>query len=249
MRMFLTPKWMLSHLFVVSMLAVMTAAGFWQLDRLDQRKASNDEIRAASEAAPVPVEDLLARVASGNDVPDQTAVIVEGRFLDERNLLIANRTFDTEPGFWWVTPVELDDGQIVVVSRGWIPRDVASGESPQPIEAPADPARIGGRLFESVDGGRIGSEIDGVPQLSRLDLDAVEEVLDLDVADRWVQATDPDWERGVLPIPVPRPTLDEGPHLSYAFQWFFFTTATIVAYGLILRRRRREAEIETVPAA
>ena len=56
-----------------------------------------------------------------------------------------------------------------------------------------------------------------------------------------MQAADPDWVRGVVPIPVPRPTLDEGPHLSYAFQWFFFTISTVVAYTLILRRRRRDA--------
>ena len=117
MRMFLTPKWMLSHLFVVSMLVIMTAAGFWQLDRLDARQASNEEIRAASEAPAQPVEDLLEQVASGIDVPDQTSVIVEGRFLDDRNLLIAYRTFDTEPGFWFVAPLELDDGRIVLVSR------------------------------------------------------------------------------------------------------------------------------------
>ena len=240
---------MLSHLFVLSMIVIMTAAGFWQLNRLDERKASNEEIRAASEAPAQPIEDLLDQIDAGVDVPDQTAVIVDGTFLDDRNLLVANRTFDTEPGFWWVSPLELDDGRIVVVSRGWIPRDVASGDSPQPIEQPPVPASVVGRLFESVDGGRIGSEVNGVPQISRLDLDAVEEALDIDVVDRWVQAIDPDWERGVLPIPVPRPTLDEGPHLSYAFQWFFFTTATIVAYALILRRRRREAEIESMTAA
>ena len=248
MAMFTTPKWMLSHLFVVSMLVVMTAAGFWQLDRLDQRRASNDEIRAASEATAQPIEDLLDRIEAGETVPDQTAVTVTGRFVIDTDLLVANRTFDTEPGFWLATPFELDDGRLVMVSQGWIPRDVASGESPQPVSTPSGRVEIDGRLFESVDGGRIGSDVNGVGQVSRLDLDAAEEALGIDVVDRWVQAANPDWERGVVPIPVPRPTLDEGPHLSYAFQWFFFTTATIVAYTLILRRRRREAAIEAAAA-
>ncbi|NIR40461.1 MAG: SURF1 family protein, partial [Actinobacteria bacterium] len=44
---------------------------------------------------------------------------------------------------------------------------------------------------------------------------------------------------GELPIPVPPASLDEGPHLSYAFQWFFFSVGTVVAYGLILRRQLR----------
>ena len=83
MRMFLTPKWLASHAFVATMLVVMLAAGFWQLDRLDARKASNEEIRTASESPALPVEDLLAQVGAGQDVLDQTAVTATGRFLDE----------------------------------------------------------------------------------------------------------------------------------------------------------------------
>ena len=100
--MFLTPKWLASHAFALTMLVVMLAAGFWQLDRLDARKASNEEIRTASESPALPVEDLLALVGAGQDVLDQTAVTASGRFLDEPGLLVANRTFDTEPGFWFV---------------------------------------------------------------------------------------------------------------------------------------------------
>lgn len=241
MRMFLTPKWLLSHAFVAVMIIVMLAAGFWQLNRLDERKASNAEIRAASEAPARPIEDLLDDLDAGGDVLDETAVIVRGSVIGDGDLVVANRTFDTEPGFWFAQPVELDDGRIVMVSRGWIPRDVASGESEQQIETLTNPVEIVGRLFESVDGGRLGSPVDGRPQISRMDLDTVEAATGLAVVDRWVQAADPDWSRGVVPIPVPRPTLDEGPHLSYAFQWFFFTVSTVVAYTLILRRRRRDA--------
>ena len=49
------------------------------------------------------------------------------------------------------------------------------------------------------------------------------------------------------PEPVPAPTLDEGPHLSYAVQWFIFTTVAVVGYPLILRRRARELEVEGEP--
>ena len=73
----------------------------WQLDRLDARKASNEEIRTASESPALPVEDLLALVGAGQDVLDQTAVTATGRFLDEPGLLVANCTFDTEP-LWFV---------------------------------------------------------------------------------------------------------------------------------------------------
>jgi surfeit locus 1 family protein len=79
--------------------------------------------------------------------------------------------------------------------------------------------------------------------VSRLDLDTAQDAIGLEVVDRWVQAEDLNGRRGVIPIPVPRPTLDEGPHLSYAFQWFFFSASTVIAYALILRRRRADAAI------
>ena len=42
------------------------------------------------------------------------------------------------------------------------------------------------------------------------------------------------------PAPVPVPTMDEGPHFSYAVQWFIFSTVAVVGYPLILRKRAAE---------
>lgn len=236
MRTLLTPKWVLSHLFVAFMVVFMTVLGFWQLDRLDQRKADNEEVRAASEAPARPVEALLG----DSDVLDHTAVTVTGIYRDDLSFFVANRTFDTQPGSWLATPVELDDGRLVVVGRGWVPRRWVAGEDPRAIEAPTATVTITGRLFASVDGGRIGEGSAALPEVSRVDLDTVEELLGADVVDRWVQLERQDPPRGDLPVPVPPPTLDDGPHLSYAFQWFFFSTGTVIAYVLILRRRLRE---------
>ena len=41
----------------------------------------------------------------------------------------------------------------------------------------------------------------------------------------------------VTPTPVlqPRPALDEGPHLSYTFQWFLFGLLGFIAWGYLVR--------------
>ena len=36
---------------------------------------------------------------------------------------------------------------------------------------------------------------------------------------------------------VPPPTLDAGPHLSYAFQWFAFAAIAITGYVILGRRQ------------
>ncbi len=236
MRRFSTPKWLLSHAFVLAMVVLMVALGFWQLDRLDERKARNVEVRAAMEADPVPIEELL-----GTEPPEHASVIVGGEYLDEFSFFVANRTFESQAGLWLATPIRLDDGRIVVVGRGWVPRTWAAGTDTRVIDTPSGRIELLGRVQASVDGGRIGrGATSTLPEVSRIDLPVVEELLGIDVEDSWVQLAVQAPPLGDLPIPVPRPSLDEGPHLSYAFQWFFFSFGTVVVYGLILRSRLRE---------
>ena len=39
--------------------------------------------------------------------------------------------------------------------------------------------------------------------------------------------------------PVAEPSLDEGPHLSYAVQWFIFSALVAIGWFLAVRRSRR----------
>lgn len=243
----LSPKWMLSHLFVAVMVALLAGLGFWQLSRLAERRADNEAIRAASSAAPVQLEDLLAAAGSGPTADpgapaagpvDHTPVTVAGSYADELSFLVANRTFDTQPGYWLATPVRLDDGRLAVVARGWVPRAWVAGDDPRSVATPPE-VQLTGRAFGSVGGGRVGSDVGGLAVVSRVDLAAVEQALSSDVVDVWVQLEQQSPAAGELPIPVPRPVLDDGPHLAYAFQWFFFSAGTVVVYWLILRSRQR----------
>jgi cytochrome oxidase assembly protein ShyY1 len=236
MRRFFTPMWVLSHLFVVAMVVAMTFLGFWQLNRLDERKARNVEVGAAMEAAPRPIGEVL-----DTDAPEHTAVIARGEYLDEHSFLVANRTFEAQAGSWLATPMRLETGKIIVISRGWVPRSWAADEDRRQVETPVGALEVLGRLRGSIDDGRLGGgQVSRLPEISRLDIAVVEELTGLDVSEEWVQLAEQAPPLGALPIPVPRPGLDEGPHLSYAFQWFFFSTGTVVAYILILRKRQRE---------
>jgi cytochrome oxidase assembly protein ShyY1 len=54
---------------------------------------------------------------------------------------------------------------------------------------------------------------------------------------------------GPEPEVLPEPVLDEGPHLSYAVQWFIFSLIAIVGYPLILRRSARNRDQDDDPMA
>ena len=216
------------------MVVLMVNLGFWQLRRLDERQVSNDEIRLAMGQEPL----LADAVVSGESLPpDHTAVGASGTYLTDHDVFIANRSFNGQAGSWLATPLQLEDGKLIIVVRGFVPRvAIVEGRSTEP---PGGEVSVLGLAFESVSGGRIGETDPGeVPEISRMDIDRFEEVTGLEVADIWIRLRhqEPTQE---LPIPIPPPDLGDGPHLSYAFQWFFFSIGTAVVYALILRQAVR----------
>lgn len=274
-----SPGWIASHLFVVAMVILMVNLGFWQLRRHDERRAANAETAAALARDPV---DLASLLTAGYLPPDYTAVTAAGRYVEEAEVLIANRSFEGQAGSWLATPLRLDPasvnsepnpaegspssssgspadgeldpadgsvsspggspaGRVVMVVRGWVPRLHVAGIDQRPADPSPGPVSVTGLAFASVDGGRIGvTDPDETPEISRPDLDRYREVTGLDPAPVWIRLRVQKPPLGELPIPVPPPALSDGPHLSYAFQWFFFSAGAAVVYGLILRRFRGE---------
>ncbi len=212
----------------------MASLGFWQLRRLEDRRVDNDAVRAASAAPALAIQEHLNGTIPANHTP----VTVTGEYIAERSFLVANRTYDTRPGYWLATPVRLSDGRVVIVARGWVPRTWVSGDDLRTIRTPKH-VRVTGRTFASVDGGRRGSPSKEMVVISRMDLPVVQQAIGLEVIDVWVQLEQQYSGSGALPIPVPKAVLDDGPHLAYAFQWFFFSIGGVVVYALVLRRRSR----------
>ena len=80
------------------------------------------------------------------------------------------------------------------------------------------------------------SELDS---LARADLERLQAQVEPDLYPAVQLSEQSPRPEGDLPIVLDPPELDQGPHLSYAVQWFIFTTIAIVGYLLILRRVAR----------
>ena len=235
MRRLASPGWIVSHIFALAMVVLMVNLGFWQLRRLDDRRADNAEIAAAMSQAPF---DIAAHLDRRGLPPEYTAVAATGTYVADAEVRIGNRSSGGQPGFWLATPLELEDGRAVAVVRGWVPRRSLSGQDDRSPAPPQGEVIVAGLAFDSVGGGRVAEVAPGeTPEISRMDLARFAEVSGVDVEDVWIRlrAQSPSQPDG-LPVPVPDPDLGEGPHLSYAFQWFFFSAGAVVVYALILRR-------------
>jgi len=246
----LRPKWIVRHLAVVLLVVAMVLLGFWQLRRLDEKR----DIKARVEARQTqPAEDVEHVVPAGAGVGDDAVKAVEdrsvtatGTYADDDTFVVENRTYNGASGGWVLTPLVLDDGKAVVVNRGFLGFNRAGDIDPPP--APKGEVTVDGVLLRSEHRGRFGpaDPTSGrLAVLARVDLDRVAQQVDYDVLPAYVQrvSSDPDevTAKGapeLVPLGLPEPS--EGPHLSYAVQWFTFTTIAVVGYALLLRRVARD---------
>ena len=212
--------------------AVCIALGFWQLQRLADRRALNAAIERERSRDPV-----LIPTAAGGEVEPYTPVRASGTFDTEREVLVYGRSLDGEPGHLVVTPLVFQDGTAVLVIRGWVPFD----HQTVPVTdaaAPAGELTIHGFLVP--DGGDGSTVPDESGVIGRLDVEGIGSTLPypvLALAIRQTEQAPP--QPSELPIPLPQEELSEGPHLSYAIQWFCFAAIAVVGAVILVRRERR----------
>jgi len=247
-RFALRPWWIVSHVVVLAIIVTFVALGFWQLRRLDEVRERNAQLAARLAEPAVPVEEL---VPEGSDVVAADAVdhqaTATGTYRPDETVLIRGRSLDDAPGSWVVVPLALEDGRVLAVNRGWIRNDGRFTSVPEESrEVPDGVVTVEGILHPTQERGTLGATDppEGtLASLARVDLDRLDQQVDGDVLPVWLQLTEP--EPGApagSPTPLDPPVVnDEGPHLSYAVQWFIFTTIAIVGYPLILRRAARES--------
>jgi surfeit locus 1 family protein len=258
------PSWVIRHVLVVVLVAVMVALGMWQLRRLDERK---DEIALLRARQEVPVADVGEVVPAGlaPDAPEIVgvefrSVSATGVYERDDTVVVVNRSLSGTPGAWVLTPLRLDGGTRVAVNRGFVGFS-ASGE----IEAPAPPegrVTVQGLVRTSEERGRFGPSDPGdgrLGQLARADIGRLDAQVPYDLLPAYVQlarstppepAADPSATSGPPPlIALGPPELDEGPHLSYAIQWFIFAAIALVGYPILLRKVAADEQREATFAA
>lgn len=234
---------------MVALLIAAANLGFWQLRRLDARQAYNDAVSVRSSVAPVPISEALDPLENGAMPEDLrfVRVVAEGYWDREAEVVLANRAMDGVPGVHVVTLLRLDGVQSevgVAVDRGFVPRSrYLDGDAS--VWAPEGPYRKRVVLVGTMDTFRSG-ERGHENQVDRLDDKALEARWRTTLLPMWLRA-DNAVPASIWPVPVPVTSLGEGPHLSYAIQWFIFTAVGLFGYPLVLVRLVRR-DVKTAPA-
>jgi len=235
----LRPRWLAFHLVVVGAIILMINLGFWQLGRLDERQEFNRTVVERTEQTPVPIAELLAAPFDA-DTDEWTPVALSGTYLPDQ-IVQFNVSQGGRAGENVLTPLVLAPGDgdaLVIVNRGFIP--LGLDEPPSPPATEVDIVGVVRASQERGRGGLTDAEVEELTEVRRINLEVIAEQFDGEVAPFYVQlfSSEPPVTIGD-PEPVQRPELSNGPHLSYAIQWFIFALCVAIGWTLAVRRSVR----------
>jgi surfeit locus 1 family protein len=247
-------KWILTTLLVLAGMAVTARLGIWQLDRLEQRRAFNSQVITQTSQAPL---DLQQGIPSGLEGMEYRAVRAQGEYDFANQVALRNQSWGNEWGVHLITPLVLSgSGQVVLVDRGWIPAaDFESGDwskydQPGPVE-------VQGMIRAARQKADFGSRSDPTPAPGQAPLKAwnfvntaaIQEQLPYQLLPVYIQLQpSPEWSS--LPYrSVPELEVTEGPHMSYALQWFSFAILLGVGYPFFIRWQEKRLAHNDSPTA
>lgn len=144
-------RWLLPALCLVGA-CLFGALGVWQLERRTWKLDLIERVEARVAAAPVSLPPRVAwRALRARDI-EYLRVRALGRFLHHRETLVEAST-ERGAGFWVLTPLLTDQG-IVLVNRGFVPRERRAPASRSAGQVAGDVA-VTGLLRPSEPEGRI----------------------------------------------------------------------------------------------
>jgi surfeit locus 1 family protein len=212
--------------------------GFWQVSRLQERRALNATARAARALPPVELDDPVQAARAAVTGLHHRRVRVTGRYDHAAEIVLRGQSEGGVPGVRLVTPLKpLGGDTVILVQRGYVTTADARTIDPGPL------AEVGVRVVEGI-AFRLPDSVAGEPREEdgrltwrRVDLGALRERLPYPLANFLVLQL-PDSSLPKLPRRDAAPALDDGPHLSYAVQWFSFAVTALVVGSLVGLKRR-----------
>ena len=245
MKQLLTPKWIFTTILVLLGTAVLMRLGFWQLDRLEQRRAFNAHYLEILNLPPLEIDSAPPEDLAGMEYRPAT---VSGVYDYENQVALRNQYNDLVFGYHLITPLVLADGSAILVNRGWIP---AEGN-----ETPTDWRKYDQPGQQTVSGVlRLGEEpeMGGIPDpelaegqtrlefWNNLNLARIARQIPHPLLPVYLQPDQPA-ENSQPPIVPARPEIEitEGSHQSYAMQWFTFAAMLFFGYPFFLRKQLKQ---------
>jgi surfeit locus 1 family protein len=223
---------------------VLTARlGVWQLSRAQQKEDLQAAIATRAALAPIAAA-ALARDAHDAEAQLQRRAQLRGHWLAARTVFLDNRQMDGRPGFYVLTPLQLEGRpEAIVVQRGWVARDFVERTRLPAVPTPDGPVELHGRIAPPP--ARLYEFAAGASGVIRQNLDLTEFARETGLVllpMSLLQTEAPAGANDGLRRDWPQPAVDVHKNLGYAAQWFALAalmTGLYVWFQLVRPRLRR----------
>ena len=246
-RQLFSSRWLGYLSLTVVFAIVATLFGLWQWDRRGQAVAAMDRVENNWDASSLSLEDFLETNPLPSVEDEWTPLVLKGRYERKDQLLVRTRPRAGLVGFEVLVPF-VSGEKAVLVSRGWVPTGEASDYPDAIPEVPQGDVTLVARvkMWEPQLRGR------GAPEGQVATINVVDVVAQTTTAltqEFYLIAATEEPAPASLPLRTLRPVLDEGPHLSYTFQWYLFAVMAFVGFGWMFRQEWRVSRGIEAPSA
>lgn len=242
-RFLFSSKWLGYLLLAAIFASACVFLGRWQMDRRAETLAEINRVVSNYSAAPVPFAQASDQFQALAPEKEWAQVELKGSYDPDGQRIVRNRPLNGQPGYEVVVPFRLDSGETVIIDRGWLP--IGNNNPGSPDSVPAPPA---GDVTAVVRLKHPEPELQrGAPegQLASIDLNAYAEQLPYPIlTGAYGQLASETPPAAEMPYPFPKPSVEEGTHLSYSLQWFAFGVLMFVGFGYAARQQARNAAID-----
>ncbi|KGN32602.1 hypothetical protein N802_17515 [Knoellia sinensis KCTC 19936] len=242
LRRLLTPRWLGALALSIVFAFAAYQLGHWQYGRHEFKVERNALLDAHYRADPVPATSILTDRPVDRGSDDWTRVTTTGRYAGPQ-VLVRNRPNHSVFGYEVLAPLELADGQTVVVDRGWVANsDRGAAVVPEVAPPPEGDVTVVGwvRPLESTQDKSLPAG-----QVASIALPDLERAWDRELLNGYVTLDAerlPDGSTPPRPERLAEPDRSLGPHQAYAFQWWLSMPVGLILIWLGLRREQREAD-------
>lgn len=116
------PAWGMSIAALVA-LVLLIGLGTWQVMRLQWKSALIEEFKSRALA------EAIAPPEEAQEIHLYQRLKLDGVWMHEGETQLTGRVFEGTAGYHVITPLELEDGRIILVNRGWVSQDYRRPET------------------------------------------------------------------------------------------------------------------------
>jgi surfeit locus 1 family protein len=225
---------------MVILAPLFVGLGIWQLDRAEQKRNQGASLEKRRKQPPLSLDGPLPKAEHLRF----RQVVIRGRYLNDKSVLIENRKHQGKTGFHLITPLVLHESDaIVLVNRGWIAhdeldRDLAAADVQSTI-SPQGEVRIPQPPAIELDL-QTPFTIDELPRWPYLTLEHYSDWSGIDILPYLVLLS-PQAEYGFVGQ-WPHPRISDMMHIGYAIQWFAFALITLLVWLRLSTHKAAVAE-------